>query len=81
MLWVPFRSVVDSQAEQVIRLESGEEKTIAELLAERPELENALMAVKGEHLICAFRPPESPNEPEIEVIGEIFSGPDKKHES
>ena len=81
MLWVPFRYVVDSQAEQVIRLESGEEKTIAALLAERPELEHALVTVKGEHLICAIRPPESPNEPEIEVIGEIVNGPDKKHES
>lgn len=81
MLWVPFRYAVESQAEQFIRLESGEEMTIAALLAERPELENALITVKGEHFICAFRPPESPNEPEIEVIGEIVSGPDKKHES
>lgn len=39
MLWVPFKYAVATQPEHLIRLETGEEKTIGSILAERPELE------------------------------------------
>lgn len=78
MLWVPFKYAVSTQSEQLIRLETGEETTIATILAERPELENAMMTIDGVgNLACAFRPPESPGAPIVVIIGEVVGDPPK----
>jgi hypothetical protein len=79
MLWVPFKYAVSTQSEQLIRIETGEDKTIATILAERPELENAIMTIDGVgNLACAFRPPESPGAPIVVIIGEVVTDPPKK---
>jgi hypothetical protein len=76
MLWVPFKYAVATQPDQLIRLETGEEKTIGSILAERPELENAIMTIDGVgNLACAFRPPDSPDEPIVEILGEVLGDP------
>lgn len=64
MLWVPFKYTVSAESEQLIRLETGEDKTITTILAERPELGS---------LACTFRPPESPKGPILVIIGQVAS--------